>query len=75
MIIGSRKQDRYDTLTYEGLVNRIRDGVPLSEHQKVTMARCGLTVEDFRNQKTTEENIALLNRLRSRESASNAEGN
>lgn len=64
MKTGSIKHDQYDQYTYEGLVNRIRDGVSLTEHQKQTMEKCGLTVEDFRNQRTTEEKIALVNQLR-----------
>ena len=64
MEIRSVTQNKYDQLTYAGLVNRIRDGVSLSEHQKLTIARCGLTVEDFRNQKTEQEKIDLINRLR-----------
>jgi hypothetical protein len=55
------KANIYDELTYEGTVNRIRDGVSLSEHQKAVMAKCGLTIEDFKNQKSIEERCAIVN--------------
>lgn len=62
-------QERYDELSYIGLVNRIRDGVSLSPHQKSTMEKCGLTAEDFKNQKSTEEKCAITNALRFAEKA------
>lgn len=58
------KEYKYDHLTYGGLVNRIRDGIALTDHQKRTLEKCGLTVEDFRNQKTNDEKIAIVNQLR-----------
>lgn len=64
MEVRSVKQDRYDQYSYGGLINRIRDGVSLSRHQQEVMAKCGLTVEDFRNQKTEQEKIDLVNKLR-----------
>ena len=64
MEVRSIKQDRYDQYSYDGLINRIRDGVYLSRHQQEAMAKCGLTVEDFRNQKTEQEKIDLVNKLR-----------
>jgi hypothetical protein len=64
--LGSEKENRYDQFSYRGMVNRIRDGVSLTPHQLKTMELCGLTVEDFRNQKTETEKIELINRLRSK---------
>jgi hypothetical protein len=54
----------YDPLTYGGLVNRIRDGKPLTQHQKAVMAKLGLTEDDFRNQLTTEQKVAIINEAR-----------
>jgi hypothetical protein len=64
MEVGSIRQDQYDQYSYGGLINRIRDGVSLSPHQREVMAKCGLTVEDFRNQKTEQEKIDLINKIR-----------
>lgn len=58
------KTDQYDHLTYGGLVNRIRDGVSLTDHQKKVMAKCGLTIDDFRNQKSDAEKAAIVNAYR-----------
>ena len=66
MRIGAKSEDMYDQNTYAGLVNRIRDGVSLTDNQKKAMSESGLTVEDFRNQKTIEEKVKLLNELRSK---------
>jgi hypothetical protein len=60
----SLREDRYDQYSYAGLVNRIRDGVTLTTHQLEVMKKCGLTTEDFRNQRTEQEKIDLLNRIR-----------
>ena len=65
-----KKKDEYSELTYGGLLARIRDGVPLTQHQKDTMTKCGLTVEDFKIQPKEREIIALLNYLRGQQSVS-----
>lgn len=58
------KPNIYDPMTYDGLMNRIRDGIPLTDHQKKTMEKVGLTVEDFKNEKSTEEKCSIMNYLR-----------
>jgi hypothetical protein len=47
--------------TYGVVVDRIRRGLPLSQHQRETLKRCGLAEEDFRNQKSDAEKAAILN--------------
>ena len=47
--------------TYGAVVDRIRRGLPLSQHQKEVMQRCGLTEEDFRDQKSDAEKAAIIN--------------
>ena len=58
------KENIYGEKTYGGLVNRIRDGVTLSERQKTKMLECGLTMEDFQNQKSLAEKLAIVNAAR-----------
>jgi hypothetical protein len=57
----TKRDERYNELTYGGVINRIVDGVPLSPHQKRVMVECGLTEEDFKNQLSLEEKCAIVN--------------
>lgn len=59
-----QKDDRYNPLTYGGLVSRIRDGIALTKNQQEAMKECGLTVEDFSNMPSGQEIAAKVNYLR-----------